>query len=642
MRTYPITQGQTTFLLIFLILCIATFLRFYGLGDLGFHGDEETTALPAKSLALGNGIAMPSGMPYYRALPQTLLNALSASIWGVDEEFSYRASSAVLGVATVLLLFFFVKQIAGVHVALLAAALLGLSEWHIFLSREARMYGPLMFSMLACLYSMYMWLMTNKLRFFIATSLLFMLAILHHVLGVLMVIPLALALLYPQHYRVTPQSIIALTIAFIGFAYVYSQKIVVAAYRENINFINFVEFPSKIKNPAEASSALIYDSSTILVLAILGIILSLWFYLKKPKSQIKTQTVFLKLTLACLFIATIISAILGLFTITLTTLYLYLLLHPVDIKSLIKQLRLPLATSIGLGLLAMLIFLEPLSLSTLRSKLLFPYPYIFYFFQVSIGLFLVFIIYCVFLIFNKKTIDPFIIICVTFFLTAITAFGLISKWEGVRFFVGIYPVFLFISSLAIIELLKRVLKKKTLIPFVALALVGSNLLQGHGLISGINIAFARNGDASNSFLTTYEVFPDHQGAGQFVKRHLTENDIVVAEDMLQQYWYVGRLDYWLRSPQTHILFLYRATDNHLHDIYVSSTALTDSLLQELSNSKQRIFVITSSETAASPNYFLSPAQIEWMKNIKKNYPPCYLGKDGSTNVYCLNMTLDTL
>ncbi len=48
--------------------------------------------------------------------------------------------------------------------------------------------------------------------------------------------------------------------------------------------------------------------------------------------------------------------------------------------------------------------------------------------------------------------------------------------------------------------------------------------------------------------TGYKTHPDHKGAAAFImQQRLGPNDIIVAEDVLQQTYYLGHVDYWLQS-----------------------------------------------------------------------------------------------
>ena len=124
-----------------LLLAVAALPRLWTLGELGFYGDEETTAFPARALAEGGWPRMPTGMIYLRGFFITLLNGLSAALLGIDRELAYRLPTAILGTLTVPVLFLMGRRAWGAPTAFVAAWMLALSEWHIAMSREARMYG---------------------------------------------------------------------------------------------------------------------------------------------------------------------------------------------------------------------------------------------------------------------------------------------------------------------------------------------------------------------------------------------------------------------------------------------------------------------------------------------------------------------
>ena len=176
------------FLAALFLIVLAAIPRFVNIGTLGFYGDEETTALPARSLADGRGARMPSGMPYRRALPQTWVNAVSSKIFGADRELSYRVPAALLGTLTVPMLFLLGRYTVGGAAAFLAAVFLALSEWHIVTSREARMYAPFLFFYLGSGFFMWAWATTAKYKHLLIAILLFVLTVSLHQLGVFAVL----------------------------------------------------------------------------------------------------------------------------------------------------------------------------------------------------------------------------------------------------------------------------------------------------------------------------------------------------------------------------------------------------------------------------------------------------------------------
>ena len=93
--------GLTTFLLA-LIVIAGTFVRFWGLGDVGLHGDEKTMSLPAMHLVEHGTPQLPSGMFYARAVGQLYLMAASVHAFG-QTEWALRLPSALCGVLLMLL-----------------------------------------------------------------------------------------------------------------------------------------------------------------------------------------------------------------------------------------------------------------------------------------------------------------------------------------------------------------------------------------------------------------------------------------------------------------------------------------------------------------------------------------------------------
>ena len=64
----------------FLLACtvlLGITLRFWGLGNIGLHGDEETMAMPAMQILESGLPVLPSGMLYPRAISQLYLMASS-------------------------------------------------------------------------------------------------------------------------------------------------------------------------------------------------------------------------------------------------------------------------------------------------------------------------------------------------------------------------------------------------------------------------------------------------------------------------------------------------------------------------------------------------------------------------------------
>jgi hypothetical protein len=78
---------------------------------------------------------------------------------------------------------------------------------------------------------------------------------------------------------------------------------------------------------------------------------------------------------------------------------------------------------------------------------------------------------------------------------------------------------------------------------------------------------------------------------------LQDEDIVLAEDVLQQTYYLGKVDYWLVGPQVARKFVTRAeagvVDFYTGTPVIATPAMLDALLHN--HTAQRIFIIGSGE-----------------------------------------------
>jgi 4-amino-4-deoxy-L-arabinose transferase-like glycosyltransferase len=125
------------------VTALAAVLRFYRLGEWSFWTDElftvarieaEYSTLPATV----RRIAEVRWMPLSLVLTSPVLNMLGTHEWAA------RLVPAIIGVASVPLLYLPTRKIFGPTVALLAALLLAVAPWHIYWSQNARFYTSLM------------------------------------------------------------------------------------------------------------------------------------------------------------------------------------------------------------------------------------------------------------------------------------------------------------------------------------------------------------------------------------------------------------------------------------------------------------------------------------------------------------------
>lgn len=132
--------------LIVCVLCAASFVRVWRLGDLpaGFYIDEASFGYNAYSIHKTGADEFGNRFPLYTPSFGTgknpvYLYATVVATWLFDlNEFSTRLPAAVFGILTVLFTIFLCEEITGrKYSGVIAGAFLALNPWHVFFSRFA-------------------------------------------------------------------------------------------------------------------------------------------------------------------------------------------------------------------------------------------------------------------------------------------------------------------------------------------------------------------------------------------------------------------------------------------------------------------------------------------------------------------------
>jgi hypothetical protein len=133
----------------------------------------------------------------------------------------------------------------------------------------------------------------------------------------------------------------------------------------------------------------------------------------------------------------------------------------------------------------------------------------------------------------------------------------------------------------------------------------------------------------------YSSHPDHKGAAEFVAAlHPGPRDIIVAEDVLQQTYYLGHVDYWLVNKQVAAPFMHKVK-GHWLDFYTDTPLIgTGPELERLVDEPNRgaIYVIGSGENQSDGRSLMRAFGI----SEALHSPPfrvVYRGRDGFTQVW---------
>lgn len=132
------------------ILAIATFLRFWQLGAVGFNGDEAVYTGTAASLSGDRTLG--ALFPVFRAHPLLFQTLLSLVLRVHESDWTARAFAAVIGIAAVALTFLLGRRLYGRGAGLIGALLLAVMPYHVIVSRQVLLDGLMTLCATAALY----------------------------------------------------------------------------------------------------------------------------------------------------------------------------------------------------------------------------------------------------------------------------------------------------------------------------------------------------------------------------------------------------------------------------------------------------------------------------------------------------------
>jgi hypothetical protein len=133
-----------------LILGVAAVVRAWHLNSIGFNSDEAVYAGQAASLA--NYGPLEPYFPTFRAHPLLFQALLSFGFRLGFEELFARVLSVAFGVATVYLVFLTGRALYGRHVGLVAGLFIALMPYHVLVTRQVLLDGPMVFFATLSLY----------------------------------------------------------------------------------------------------------------------------------------------------------------------------------------------------------------------------------------------------------------------------------------------------------------------------------------------------------------------------------------------------------------------------------------------------------------------------------------------------------
>lgn len=622
----PVTPSRdchrSQYAFLFLILAVGAFLRFWGLGNVGLHGDEETMAMAAMGILEVGDPYLPSGMYYPRALLHSYM--MAGSVWLLGEsEWVLRLPSAIVGSFTGLAAFFMGRRFLAPWFNLAFVTTITLLPEMVEISQTARMYVFFVTCTIWFAACIFRW--ERNLRFTsLAIALIVLLLGIHfHPLAILA----ALLFFFPG---LTRQSWWQLAQGGVAFG------LTVLAFKlhgawGSARYPQEWERPEAVDPVATASAIDVLSSGNewlIAVMLLLVVALGLLALMRLSKRSAWRDTGPV-LLVAC-----------GLLAMVAVHYHLGGILLALGVVFWLRATTLP--RSWLLGAIALAVGITAMNIAILHNSGLYPghklvgaligQPDIWplrrwlEYIPVACLIYGVALLHSVVNFVRGRPLPTHVL----FFMVAVAGPFLImataDSYMAFRYTTGQLPYFLLCTFAGVATTVQIVNngrsaelsggREKAMLAVVILVLVNP-------------IALARIANPS------YGYFPDHKGAADYIKALEPRPDVIlIAEDPLQQTYYLGKVDYFLREIDNARLYSV-VRDGRLVDQYTGTEVLgtgseLDALLDQAAGSE--VYVLGTGENFVDGRtLFRGRGIVEVLESDR--FEVVYEGRDGRTRVW---------
>jgi hypothetical protein len=571
-------SNARTLVMLAAIVAIGTFVRFWDLGAVGLHGDEETMAMPTMHIVEHGSPRLPSGMLYPRGIGQLYMMAGSVELFG-ESEWAFRIPSALCGVLLIVLAYRAGQRFLAPAWNLAFTATVALLPALIADSQTARMYIFLETCVVGYALLLFEWERTDKLRYLIGAVLVLLVGIQFHTLAVFA----AFLAFYPGLVRGEWHKVLLGAAAFV---------VIVAGFAGVDHWIAS-QYPPPTEMPGDIANV---PSGARAAAAIPQ--LGWWFYAAALAVGAALAAIVARRVNGALAAATTGGALaLALFAQVAFSYHVAALLAATGLiigqryGRVTMRSLLPLA-AIGFVIAAAQIYvLHVNGVESLRQIFgamagrpsLWPYPRIAEYSEVAALLFAAGIVVSLWRLAQRRPVPDFILFGVLGVWIPLLLIGMF-KWNVPMRYTAAQIMPMLLCAFAVAQW------------FFARSLRWQAAVAAGVAVLAINpFVFAREVGVG------YANSPDHKGAAEYMRSiHPGPRDIILAEDVLEQTYYLGHVDYWLISRDVVTEFV-RMKNGRLRDMYTDVPLLgTAEELEELIARPDRgaIYVIGSGENQA--------------------------------------------
>jgi len=600
------------------ILVAAAWVRFWGLGGWGLEGDEDTMALAAAHILRHGTPYLPSGMFYARGIAQLYAMAASMLAFG-ESEWAMRIPSVVCGLLLIALGYFYGRRFLAPAWNIAFVGTLGFLPGLIADSQEARMYIFLLASLVAYTILVFEWERTDRIGLLIAAVVVMIIGIQFHTLAVFG----AFIVFFPGLLHADRRKLFAGAAAFVAIVLSYA---LISAWigsfyppRPHIHGLG------NVVSSRSWGLDQLRVSVPIAAAAMAGAV-AIAVYVVKPVS-----TRWLAILSGALLFGGLACQLILFYHVALMLMVAGMIIAYRQDKSIVGRLGVLVAVCVILAV-AQFAALHASGIASPRKiiGLMMGLPSVWSFvilasyspgasLLVAIG-----IMGCVWRLFTARKISDIWLFFILSVWLPLLGLGLFTWYPESRYTeFALAPLLL--CGFACLPAARWPQASRTSgfsmkWKAVAACLLCTLFVNPFGVARVVNAG--------------YTIHPDHKGAAEFMKSlQLAPNDIVLAEDVLEQTYYLGHVDYWLIGPAVAEDYV-EDWHGEILDIYTHTPVMdSDSELKNLIAKRGRgaIYVIGSGENQDDDRRYMRGLDIYNMLR-SGTFKRIYLGRDGLTEI----------
>jgi hypothetical protein len=619
--TQPADRERAShWLILAALVCIAALVRFWNLGSVGLHGDEETMALAVRHILIDGQPVLPSGMYYPRGQTQLYLMALSVSLFG-ESEWALRVPSAVCGVALIPLAYFASRRFLRPMWSLAFAGALAFLPALVLDSQTARMYIFLVTLIAVSMSCVFAWERTDRTGWLVAAVAALIVGLDMHSLAVGAV----LIFLLPGIVRGEPRRFVLGGVAvLVGVvAFLIIDGWVSAHYPKAA--VDLAEgLPPRRQSSVQPLGFDLAVQVTLCVVALAAAILA-WRIAQRVQVRAAKMGVAIALLAGLVLQLALCYHLAALCYIGATVLAAR---YRMGVKLRDASLF---VGAIGCIFVFHVVLLMPTAETVVRlvgalvgQPSVWPYVRIAQLSPMAGSLTAALLVWGLYLLGQKRRVPDYWLLAVLGVWAPVFALGIFA-WNVPPRYTAMSLIPMLLCAFAVAQrsadwLTSRVSERTAAALKASAAAIAS-------------VAIVNPASLAATFNAGYAIRPDHKGAAEFMRaQHLGDDDLVIAEDVLQQTYYLGRVDYWLIGPSFARKFVKR-TESGIVDFYtgtpvIATPEMFEGVLRE--NQSKRIFVIGSGEDWRNGRRLVRE-ELDTVLSSGR-FATVFVGRDGRTRV----------